>query len=180
MSSHATGSQTVGPFFEIGLSWLYTNVIGTASTSEQRYELSGRVWNGAGSPVPDAVLEFWQADAHGSYHPAAHAEFRGFARIPTNASGAFVLRTIRPGRVACCDGRLQAPHLSVYIFMRGLLRPIHTRVYFPNEPANLEDPVLLRVPERRRATLIAQRTSAGSLHWDVHTQGEHEIVCFSA
>jgi protocatechuate 3,4-dioxygenase alpha subunit len=174
----ATGSQTVGPFFELGLAWAYSREIGHAAASGERVELRGRVYDGAGQPIPDAVLEFWQADAHGKHAP--DAEFVGFARVPVDASGGFSLRTIRPGRVACSDGRLQAPHVSVYVFMRGLLLPIHTRVYFPNERANLEDPVLAQVPESRRPTLIARATAEGFLAWDVHTQGERETVCFSA
>jgi protocatechuate 3,4-dioxygenase alpha subunit len=179
MTLRATASQTVGPFFELGLSWSYASEIGAAAASGERVELRGRVFDGAGRPIPDAVLEFWQADAHGRHHPDEAAEFRGFARIPTSATGDFQLRTIKPGRVACRDGRLQAPHLSVYVFMRGLLLPIHTRVYFPSEPANREDPVLLQVPDSRRATLIARAIAGSSLEWDVHTQGERETVCFS-
>jgi protocatechuate 3,4-dioxygenase, alpha subunit len=179
MSLHATGSQTVGPFFELGLAWLYAREIGTAASSGERIEIRGRVRDGAGRPIPDAVLEFWQADAHGRYHPDPAAEFMGFARVPTDPDGAFGLRTIKPGNVAGA-GRLQAPHLSVYVFMRGLLLPIHTRLYFPDEPSNCEDPVLQRVPEQRRATLIARRNVEGFLEWDIRTQGENETVCFSA
>jgi protocatechuate 3,4-dioxygenase alpha subunit len=179
MSVPATGSQTVGPFFELGLSWSYVREVGPAAISGERVELRGRVQDGAGRPIPDALLEFWQADAHGRYHPDPAAEFMGFARVPTDVNGSFGLRTIKPGRVAVA-GRLHAPHLSVYIFMRGLLLPIHTRLYFPEDPSNLEDPVLQRVPEERRATLIARPNAEGFLEWDVSTQGEREIVCFSA
>jgi protocatechuate 3,4-dioxygenase alpha subunit len=178
MSFHATGSQTVGPFFELGLSWAYAREIGHAAASGARFELRGRVYDGGGRPISDAVLEFWQADAHGKH--GSDAEFTGFARMPVDASGGFSLRTIKPGRVACSDGTLQAPHISVYVFMRGLLLPIHTRVYFPDEPANVEDPVLAQVPESRRATLIASASDEGFFVWEVHTQGERETVCFSA
>lgn len=178
MTLHATGSQTVGPFFELGLAWLYNSGIGAAAASGERVKIRGRIWDGAGRPIPDAVIEFWQADAHGRYHPDPAAEFMGFARTPTDTNGVFSLRTIKPGRVAG-GGRLQAPHVSVLIFMRGLLLPIHTRLYFPDEPSNLEDPVLQRVPEERRATLIARRNDDGFLEWDVRTQGENETVCFS-
>jgi protocatechuate 3,4-dioxygenase alpha subunit len=183
MSLRMTGSQTVGPFFEIGFSWLYTNEIGAAAKSGERFELRGRVYDGLGRPVPDALLEFWQADAHGRYagpasSQAAPAEFMGFGRVPTDPSGAFRIRSVKPGQVAGRGGQLQAPHLSVHVFMRGLLLPLHTRVYFPDDPANSGDPVLASVPEARRPTLIAHAHPEGYLEWDIHTQGDREIVCF--
>jgi protocatechuate 3,4-dioxygenase alpha subunit len=176
MSSYPTGSQTVGPFFELGLSWLYRSEIGPAAASGERVLLQGHVYDGAGQPVPDALLEFWQADARGRYHP--EAEFLGFARVPTSASGAFSLRTIKPGHVLDASGRPQAPHLSVCVFMRGLLLPIRTRVYFSDEASNCDDPVLALVPEQRRATLIAEAGGDG-FSWDLVCQGERETVCFS-
>jgi protocatechuate 3,4-dioxygenase alpha subunit len=181
MSLRMTGSQTVGPFFEIGLSWLYTREVGVAAKGGKRVELRGRVYDGVGRIVPDAVLEFWQADAHGRYFgeaSGAQAEFLGFGRVATDAAGAFSLRTVKPGRVPGRSGQLQAPHLSVHVFMRGLLLPLHTRLYFPDEPANQEDPVLALVPEARRSTLIARANVEGFLEWDIHTQGDREIVCF--
>jgi len=178
MSAPATASQTVGPFFELGLGWLYRSEIAPAAVSGKRIELSGRVCDGAGRSIPDAVLEFWQADAHGRYPP--DAEFSGFGRVATDAGGQFQLRTILPGRVPARSGRLQAPHLSVYIFMRGLLLPLHTRLYFPDQSSNAEDPVLALVPAERRATLIARAQTGGALDWEIQTQGEREIVCFSA
>jgi protocatechuate 3,4-dioxygenase alpha subunit len=180
MSLRTTGSQTVGPFFEIGFSWLYTNEIGTAAGSGERFELRGHVYDGLGRPVPDAVLEFWQADAYGRYAgpDRSQAEFMGFGRVPTDSTGAFRVRSVKPGRVAGRSGQLQAPHLSVHVFMRGLLLPLPTRVYFPGDPANAEDPVLASVPEARRSTLIANARAEGYLEWDIHTQGDREIVCF--
>lgn len=180
MSRTSTGSQTVGPFFEIGLAWLYTREIGAAARSGRHVEVRGHVYDGLGRPIPDALLEFWQADANGRYYPDADAEFMGFARVPTDASGAFELRTVKPGRVAGRRGQLQAPHLNVYVFMRGLLLPLLTRMYFPDEPANAEDPVLALVPKARRDTLIAEPSAAGVLEWNIHTQGDREIVCFVA
>jgi protocatechuate 3,4-dioxygenase alpha subunit len=182
VSLRTTGSQTVGPFFEIGFSWLYTKEIGAAAHGE-RFELRGRVYDGLGRPVPDAVLEFWQADARGRYagpdrSQATAAEFMGFGRVPTDASGAFRIRSVKPGRVAGRSGQLQAPHLSVHVFMRGLLLPLATRLYFPDDPANAEDAVLASVPEARRPTLIAHARAEGNLEWDIHTQGDREIVCF--
>ncbi|HET6333721.1 MAG TPA: protocatechuate 3,4-dioxygenase subunit alpha [Polyangiales bacterium] len=180
MSRAPTGSQTVGPFFKLGLSWLYTREIGAAALSGRHVELRGHVYDGLGRPIPDALLEFWQADANGLYHTEAGAEFMGFARVPTDADGVFELRTVKPGRVGGRSGQLQAPHLNVYVFMRGLLLPLLTRMYFPDEPVNAEDPVLALVPEARRETLIARSSAAGVLEWDIHTQGDREIVCFVA
>jgi protocatechuate 3,4-dioxygenase, alpha subunit len=180
MNVPATASQTVGPFFSVGMAWLYRREIGGPGATGRRVELTGCVRDGARRPIPDAVLEFWQADAQGLYPP--DAEFLGFARVPTDANGTFRLKTIRPGRVVGARGRLQAPHLSVYIFMRGLLLPLHTRMYFSDEPSNAEDPVLALVPEERRQTLIARAIGEGALEWEIQTQGEaeREIVCFAA
>ena len=149
MSSHGTPSQTVGPFFQIGLSWLYAADLAGPDAADA-ITLRGRVLDGDGQPVPDAVLEIWQADAQGRYADpeGAHAGFRGFGRVATDESGGFSLRTIKPGSV---EG--QAPHLNITLFMRGLLRALAGRVYFADEPRNVDDPVLLRVPSARRATL---------------------------
>jgi protocatechuate 3,4-dioxygenase alpha subunit len=180
MSLRAMASQTVGPFFQIGLSWLYREELCGPDTSGERVSLRGRVLDGDGQPVPDALLEIWQADAEGRYpHPEdarsadCAPDFRGFARVATQGDGSFRLRTIKPGSVA-----EQAPHLNVHVFMRGLLRAVATRIYFPDEPRNAQDPVLARVPEARRATLIARHGEPGVLIWDVRMQGEGETVFF--
>jgi protocatechuate 3,4-dioxygenase, alpha subunit len=173
----ATASQTVGPYFSLGLAGLYCAEVGSAAASGKRVSLSGSLRDGPGRPIPDAVLEFWQADALGRYPP--EAEFIGFARVPTDREGNFHLKTIVPGRVAARSGALQAPHLSVYVFMRGLLLPLHTRMYFPDEPSNEADPVLALVPPERRATLVARAAGEDALDWDIQTQGEREVVCFS-
>ena len=184
MSLRMTGSQTVGPFFELGLGWLYTREIGTAAASGERIEIRGHVYDGAGQPVPDALLEVWQADAHGRYPGAQPApefpvpEFLGFGRIPSDARGGFAFHTIKPGRVPGPDGTEQAAHLSLHVFMRGLLLPLHTRLYFPDDPAHARDAVLQRVPAARRSSLIARVSAEGFLVWDIYTQGEQEIVCF--
>jgi len=186
MSLRVTASQTVGPYYEIGLSPLYRAEIAPDARSGESVRIRGRVLDGDGAPVPDAFLEIWQADTAGRFATTPEgaldpqAEFVGFARVPVDAQGAFELRTWKPGRVpARAPGKLQAPHLSVALFMRGLLKPVHTRLYFPGEPANAEDPVLLSVPEARRATLIARAARQNVLEWDVHIQGEHETVFFS-
>jgi protocatechuate 3,4-dioxygenase alpha subunit len=180
VSLRATASQTVGPFFQIGLSWLYGEETCGPETSGERISLRGRVLDGNGQPVPDALLEIWQADSEGRYphaedprHASCAAGFRGFARVATQGDGSFRLRTIKPGAVG-----EQAPHLNVYVFMRGLLRAVATRIYFPDELRNFEDPVLARVPEARRPTLIARHGEPGVLIWDVRMQGESETVFF--
>ena len=192
MSLRMSASQTVGPFFELGLSWLYRSDIGAEAKSGERLRIRGRVYDGDGLPVPDAVLEIWQADTQGRFATTpdgtvdAQAEFVGFGRVPVNAQGAFEVQTVKPGRVPARNAdQLQAPHLSITVFMRGLLKPVHTRLYFPGDPANAEDPVLRSVPESRRGTLIA-REAPGSrdgnenvLEWDVYIQGERETVFFS-
>jgi protocatechuate 3,4-dioxygenase alpha subunit len=98
--------------------------------------------------------------------------------VLTDAQGTFRLTTIKPGRTAGPDGREQASHITVIIFMRGLLKHLMTRIYFPADVANIADPVLSLVPAERRATLIASKAPDGGLHWDVHLQGPHETVFF--
>jgi protocatechuate 3,4-dioxygenase alpha subunit len=186
MSLRMSASQTVGPFFELGLSWLYRADIGPEANSGERLRIRGHVYDGDGASVPDAVLEIWQADTQGRFATTPEgavdsaAEFMGFGRVPVNADGAFEVRTLKPGRVpAHSAGQLQAPHLSITVLMRGLLMPVHTRLYFPDDPANAEDPVLRSVPEARRGTLNARAIAENTLEWDVRIQGEHETVFFS-
>jgi protocatechuate 3,4-dioxygenase alpha subunit len=181
MSLHMTTSQTVGPFLHIGLDGLNNdNLVGEGVTGE-RVIIEGRVFDGDGKPVPDGVVEIWQANAHGKYaHPDDTRDlplepgFRGFGRVPTDGNGAFRFTTIKPGRVPGTGGKLQAPHIIVSVFMRGLIKRLATRIYFPDEPGNAEDPVLSMVPEERRATLIARPVAgrAGVLEWNVVVQGE--------
>ncbi|HEY0702047.1 MAG TPA: protocatechuate 3,4-dioxygenase subunit alpha [Candidatus Acidoferrales bacterium] len=184
-----SASQTVGPFFVIGLEHLYRADLTGAEVFGKAITVSGRVLDGDGKPVPDAVLEFWQADAEGNFgdgkieavgHGAATG-FSGFARIPTDESGKFKLRTILPGGVAAGDGvEAQAPHLGVFIFMRGLLKPLYTRVYFAGGPGNETDPVLGLVPAERRGTLIARKGAAReTFEWNVLLQGPKETVFFA-
>lgn len=183
-ASCATASQTVGPFFSLGLSGLCRSELGELGPDHTRYTFSGRVLDGDGTPIPDAALELWQADGRGHYphpeDPAGHLvarEFRGFARVPTDARGQFAFSTTKPGAVPAGQG-VQAPHINVQVFMRGLLLHACTRVYFPDEPALASDPVLALVPAERRSTLIARR-DGDALLWDVHMQGALETVFFA-
>jgi protocatechuate 3,4-dioxygenase, alpha subunit len=177
--------QTVGPFFSIGFDWLNCTDIAKGAEGN-RITIRGRILDGDGQGVPDGFLEIWQADAQGRYFEPGGDEYHsrgekffGFGRIPTNERGEFSFTTIQPGSVAGNDGSVQAPHLNVSIFMRGLLRRLTTRLYFPEQAENESDVVLATVPAKRRATLIAQvETTANVLRWDVRLQGERETVFF--
>jgi protocatechuate 3,4-dioxygenase alpha subunit len=180
-----TASQTVGPYLHIGLAWLTTDRLAAPDCPGQHLKIEGRVLDGDGRPVPDALVEIWQADANGRYaHPEdkhdapVPAGFRGFGRVPTDADGRFRFFTIKPGPVADPDGGLQAPHLLVSVFMRGLLKRLVTRVYFPDEPRNADDRVRRRVPAKRRGTLVARRVAADELEWNIILQGAGETVFF--
>jgi protocatechuate 3,4-dioxygenase, alpha subunit len=167
-----TVSQTVGPFFHVGLVWLFSDRIVRDDAPGRRISIQGRVLDGDGAPVPDALLEIWQA-AEGS-------SAGGFARVPTDDNGGFRFSTVKPARLPAPGGGLQAPHLSVAVFMRGLLRQLWTRIYFADELTNDQDPVLRRVPEDRRGTLIAHPIDDGpdAFEWNVVLQGEDETVIF--
>ncbi|HEX4522738.1 MAG TPA: protocatechuate 3,4-dioxygenase subunit alpha [Casimicrobiaceae bacterium] len=185
MSLLTTPSQTVGPYLRIGFTALAVDAIAPSGAAGEHVTIEGRVTDGDGNPVSDAVLEVWQADADGKY---VHAEdgapgpgkFRGFGRILTDAEGAFRFTTIKPGRVAGPKGAMQAPHLVVTVFMRGLLKHLLTRIYFPDDPGNAGDPILLLVPTERRATLVAKRSpqAKATLQWNLVIQGENETVFF--
>ncbi|RIK97930.1 MAG: protocatechuate 3,4-dioxygenase subunit alpha [Proteobacteria bacterium] len=191
-----TPSQTVGPFFAYGLTptgqyqWhdTFTNSLVTADTSGERIRIEGRVLDGDGVPVPDAMLEIWQADAQGRFaHPrdaraVQNTSFKGFGRCGTSADGGFSFETIKPGAVPAPNGAPQAPHILLAIFARGMLLHNFTRIYFDDEAqANAADSVLALVPADRRATLIAKRETGGSgavYRFDVHLQGDDETVFF--
>jgi len=173
-------SQTVGPFFHFLLAAdLAPGCVAGPDAQGERIRLRIRLFDGAGAPVPDGMIELWQADAAGSYqHP--DAAFRGFGRLATDAGGACAFDTIRPGRVSDGRGGRQAPHINVSVFARGLLGRLATRVYFAGDPALTGDPVLALVPENRRQTLLAQPDAASTSGWnfDIHLQGEQETVFF--
>jgi len=170
-----TPSQTVGPFFAIGLPWPDgPSVVGEDEPGA--LTIRGIVLDGEGAPIPDAVVETWQADEHGAF--GEREGFRGFARVPTGDDGRFAIRTVKPGRVAGPGGVRQAPHIDVSLFCRGLLHRCVTRIYFADEEAaNREDPVLATVPPDRRDTLLATATDDG-YRFDIHLQGDGETVFF--
>jgi protocatechuate 3,4-dioxygenase alpha subunit len=182
-----TGSQTVGPYFHIGLTRMLVPVVAGPDVEGSRITIKGRIFDADQKIVPDALLETWQANAAGKYaHPEDTQDkplqegFLGFGRVATDDAGAFSLTTIKPGCVPGPGGVLQAPHIEVAVSMRGLLRHLVTRIYFPDEPFNEEDPVLQLVEPDRRATLIAKSVSdqVDALEWNVHCAGENETVFF--
>ena len=187
MKLTATGNQTVGPYFHIGLSRMLIPVVAGPDVEGKRITIHGRILDADQKPISDALIETWQANAFGKYaHPEDIQDkplqkgFLGFGRVATDDSGAFSLTTIKPGRVPGPGGVLQAPHVQVSVFMRGLLRHLVTRIYFPDEPGNAEDPVLQLVEPDRRATMIAKNVlgSEDVLEWNVNIAGENETVFF--
>jgi protocatechuate 3,4-dioxygenase alpha subunit len=190
-----TPSQTAGPYVHIGLTPNFAtipsvydadlgNSMLTEKTAGERINIQGRVIDGGGSPLRDALVEIWQADANGLYNsPAemrgtADPHFTGWGRCPTDAdTGVYSFETIKPGRAPFKDGRLMAPHVTFWIVARGINIGLHTRMYLGDEDkANAEDPLLARIEHpHRRATLIAARD--GNVYtFDIHLQGERETV----
>jgi protocatechuate 3,4-dioxygenase alpha subunit len=182
-----TPSQTVGPYFAIGLPWP-DGPWAVAEDTPGAIRIAGVVYDGAGVPVPDALIEIWQADPdgrfadlHGHGGPSELPGFRGFARCgQEDGDGSFEIVTVKPGPVPGLHGLAQAPHIDVSVFARGMLHRCVTRIYFGDEPeANATDPVLARVPGERRGTLIAQPTDGGGYRFDIRLQGEGETVFFA-
>jgi protocatechuate 3,4-dioxygenase, alpha subunit len=181
-----TPSQTIGPFFAIGLPWPdgpYVVPEGTPGA----ITITGQVTDGAGDPVPDALVETWQAGPDGGFgHPddprprGDDAGFRGFGRCPTDDGGRYRIITVRPAALPAGDGAAEAPHIDVSVFARGLLDRVVTRIYFPDEPdANATDPVLCSINERlRRDTLVATADGPGVYQFDIRLQGDGETVFF--
>jgi protocatechuate 3,4-dioxygenase, alpha subunit len=181
-SEGVTPSQTVGPFFHYALPYDFgPRLAGPGRPTAVR--LSGRVLDGEGAAVPDALLEIWQADESGwlpdrpgIYTEATGDGFRGFGRCTTDAAGHYEFRTVKPAGVPTVDGQAQAPHIAMSVFARGMLRRVVTRVYFDDETAaNATDPLLSAVDEERRATLVASKAEDG-YRFDVRIQGADETV----
>jgi len=182
-----TPSQTVGPFFQIELTTdeHCVKCIAGPKTKGERARITFRVRDGEGAPVDDAMLEVWQADSTGKYkHPDdprpgnPDQDWTGFGRLATGDDGTCVLETIKPGCVRY--NTVQAPHVTLAVFARGMLKQLYTRVYFAGDATNEEDPILLLVPAERRDTLMAKPDSARPGHWhfDVRLQGDQETVFF--
>jgi protocatechuate 3,4-dioxygenase alpha subunit len=202
--SEITPSQTVGPFFAYGLtpkgrnqwdpngqySWKETvgdNLI-TADASGMRIRIEGRITDGDGVAINDAMIEIWQADSQGRYshsrgeQPRPNAKFTGFGRSATDKDGVYGFDTIKPGAVPGPSGKPLSPHIVVCIFSRGMLRQIYTRLYFSDEGANATDPILTLVPADRRGTLIAHKQAGEGVptyRFDIRVQGDNETVFFN-
>jgi len=169
-----TPSQTVGPFFaycltpkDYSLQEIFSSDLMVPGLEGQKIRIEGRVIDGDGVGIPDAVVEIWQADAAGTYahaegRPAPNVAFKGFGRCGTGKDGEYQFTTIKPGRVKDPKGNLQAPHLAVTILARGLLKQLTTRVYFADEASNTSDPILALVPQERRETLLAKPQKNGA------------------
>jgi protocatechuate 3,4-dioxygenase alpha subunit len=190
-----TPSQTAGPYFAFaltpGTTYAYSALAGsdlaTGDTVGEVIEIVGRVIDGEGAPITDAMVEIWQADGAGRYPSRdnrANTSFKGFGRAATDGQGGFSFQTVKPGAVPGPDGRTQAPHIDVGVFARGVVRRLFTRIYFEDEPTNNSDPILALVPADRRATLIARRRSGPNdsprYELDIRIQGENETVFFEA
>jgi protocatechuate 3,4-dioxygenase alpha subunit len=200
--SEITPSQTVGPFFAYGLtpkgrakwdpngtySWkeTVTDNLVTADATGEKIHIEGRITDGDGNAINDAMIEIWQADSQGRYasprdRRRPNAKFKGFGRSATDKDGMFGFDTIKPGPVPGPNGKAQAPHIVFCIFSRGMLRQIYTRLYFSDEAANGADPILGLVPADRRQTLIATKETRGGqplYRFDIRVQGENETVFF--
>ncbi len=190
MAPGLAASQTIGPFFHDALlredAW--RNVLVGPETAGERIRIAGHVYDGGGDPVPDAMVEIWQANAQGLYnHPADRRPlpldpaFSGFGRSGTDEQGYFWFETVKPGPVPFDAQSMQAPHVVVTVFARGLLNHVVTRLYFEDEATNETDPILRRVPKERRDTLLAKRWPSDrkvAYQFDIVLQGKRETVFF--
>ena len=187
--SKQTPSQTVGPFYAIGLTRTPMHVMVTDETRGQRIVIEGQVFDGDGAAIPDVLVELWQANAYGRYnHPDDKQEkpldptFTGWGRSGTDENCFYRFGTIKPGSVPGQNNTVQAPHINTVIFARGMLVHAYTRIYFSDEPANDSDPVLQSVKNKaRRKTLIAargERDGKAVYRFDIRLQGENETVFF--
>jgi protocatechuate 3,4-dioxygenase, alpha subunit len=181
-----TPSQTVGPFFTIGLTWTDGSEVVPAGTPGEIW-ISGIVYDGAGDPVPDAVIETWQADGDGRFPSAEDPRgaiqadgFRGLGRSGTDEQGRYRVHTIKPGSLPAPGGGVEAPHIDVTVLARGLLARLATRIYFPDEQAANElDPVLSALPEGADGQTLIAVEQDGGYRFDIHLQGDQETVFFS-
>ena len=188
MSLRPTPSQTVGPFFAYSLLGEDRSEL-VPPDHPSAVRIIGTVYDGAGEVVPDAMIEVWQANAYGRYaHPEDYRDelpldenFEGFGRLGSDPDGAFSFVTVKPGPVPGPDGSsVQAPHIAVSVFARGLLKRLVTRIYFPDEAeANVGDPVLLSMEDPQlRETLVARDEGEATLRFDIHLQGDRQTAFF--
>lgn len=166
--TEVTPSQTVGPFLHIGLPWP-DGPQAVPDGTPGAITISGTVTDGAGEPLPDALVETWQAGGAGR---------QGFGRCATDEHGGYRITTVRPPAQPAGDGGTEAPHIDVAVFSRGLLNHLVTRIYFPDAPENATDPVLSSVDADRRDTLIATAVDGG-YRFDIRLQGDRETVFFN-
>lgn len=183
--SGITPSQTVGPYFGIMVRSRAECRQVSAATAGTRIVIEGQVLDGGGNVIPDALVEIWQADANGRHqHPEdsgasqADPHFNGYGWAHTRADGGYRFETVKPGRVSAPDGGEQAPHIVVSIMARGILTRFITRIYFDDEAGNADDPILARVPEERRHTLVARGIGEGRYLFNLLMQGAGETVFF--
>lgn len=181
-------SQTVGPFFHLGCTDRHCVAsLVSAATKGERLHLKICVLDGDGVPVPDAMIEIWQANSEGKYnHPddpqksAVGPGFSGFGRLPTDDKGCCVFETVKPGQVAAHHGGMQASHVNISVFARGVLKRLPTRAYFSGDPALESDPVLALVPKERQETLLLRNSPDQLSKWyfEIRLCGENETVFF--
>jgi protocatechuate 3,4-dioxygenase alpha subunit len=183
--SGPTPSQTIGPFYWGTVVNAYRADLAPAGVAGERIEVVLTLHDVEGKIVPDGLLEIWQANSHGRYnHPddrrnlPLDAGFEGFGRASTWTDGSSRFSTVKPGRVPWPQGGMQAPHINVSIFARGVLNRLATRLYFDGDPSNTDDPVLKLVEPARRATLIAKKNAKGEWHLPIHIGGANETVFF--
>jgi protocatechuate 3,4-dioxygenase, alpha subunit len=193
---HESPSQTAGPYVHIGcvpnfcgITGVYDCDLGASMVREgalgERITVTGTVFDGTGTPLKDALIEIWQADANGIY---AHGDprgsgdpnFAGWGRAAGDYdTGVWAFETVKPGAVPFPDGRMMAPHISFWIVARGINIGLQTRMYFPGDPALAEDPWLTRIEHQNRIpTLISQETTPGTYQFDIHLQGPDETIFF--
>jgi protocatechuate 3,4-dioxygenase alpha subunit len=186
MTHEVTPSQTIGPFYWGTLVNTYRCDLAPPGVPGERIEVVLTLHDAEGAVVPDGLLEIWQANSHGRYkHPEDRrnlpldAGFEGFGRASTFTDGRAHFGTVKPGQVPWPEGGLQAPHLNISVFARGLLNRLATRLYFDGDPALADDPVLKLVEPARRGTLIARRDDKGGIwHLPIHLGGPSETVFF--